>query len=692
LKINVEKSELDVLRGIEDRDWRKIKQISMEVDVQENLDAILALLGEKGFDYVVEQDIWLTETPLCYVYAVRRGAATLIDEQERSAHLVSLPVLPPPFLTTAELKRYAMARLPQYMVPAMFVFLDKLPLTPNGKVDRNALPEPERGTSEQTAHYVAPRSTIEDLLAEIWAEVLGVERVGVYDNFFELGGHSLVVTRMISRVRRVFEIELSVRRVFEEPTVAELAKSIETALAATQGSPLITPIVPVPRDAKLPLSFAQQLAFVTAEREGKPSYYGRVLGFKGKLDIPTLQRALSEVVRRHEAVRTVFAKVDGEFTQVVMPARPVDLPVTDLTHWPEAEREQKAMELCHTLMRADFDLERGPLFRTELIKLADDHYYLSYTILHVICDLWSLGLLNREVSTFYDAFLHGRPSPLPEPTLQYADFAYWEQQWLQGEVYEAHLKYWREALAGSPEALLIPTDHPRPAVQTFRSGEEVAVMPLWVQTAFKEMSRRESVTLYMALLTAYKVMLHRYTGQTDILVGTATAARNRAEIENLIGHFVNMLVRRTDLSGDPTFRELLQRVRDEITRSYPYQNMPFWKLVQELKPEIDPSHTPFFQTVFVLHHIDESSLTFGDLDLQSWRLDIGTVPFELILSMEDTSIGFAVSIDYNADLFERETIQQMMRHFQTLLESVAANCDRRISELDLVPAKLEAAS
>jgi len=684
LKINVEKSELDVLRGIADRDWQKIKQISMEVDVQENLEAILALLGQKGFDYVVEQDIWLTKTPLCYVYAVRRGAAELIREQERGAHLVALPVLPPPFLTTGELKRYAMARLPQYMVPAVFVFLDKLPLTLNGKVDRGALPEPERGASEQSVVYVPPRTTIEDLLAGTWAEVLDVERVGVHDNFFELGGHSLVVTRMISRVRQVFQIELSIRKVFEEPTVAELASTIEAAMAATHGSAPLTPIVPVPRDAKLPISFAQELAFITGEREGKPSYYGRVLSFKGKLNIPILERALTEVVRRHEAVRTVFTKIDGEFTQVVSPARPVKVPVVDISEWPEAEREEKAMELCHVLMHADFDLERGPLFRTVLLKLAGDHYYFSYTILHLICDLQSLRLLNREVSTFYDAFVHGRRAPLAEPALQYADFAQWERQWLQGEVYETHLNYWRESLAGSPEVLLIPADHPRPPVQTFRSGEEVALMPLWVQTAFKEMSRRENVTLYMSLLTAYEVMLRRYTSQTDMLIGTATAGRNRVEIESLIGHFVNLLVRRTDLSGDPTFRELLHRVREEITRSYTYHNMPFWKLVEELKPEIDPSYTPFFQTVFVLHHLDDSSLAFPDLELKFWALDIGTLPFELILSVDDSPMGLAVSIDYNADLFERETIKRMMRHFQTLLESVAGNYDRRISELDLL--------
>lgn len=684
LKINVEKSELDVLRGIADRDWRKIKQISMEVDVQENLDAILVLLAEKGFDYVVEQDIWLTETPLCYIYAVRRGAAELIREQERGAHLIPLPVLPPPFLTTNELKRYAMARLPQYMVPSVFVFLDKLPLTLNGKVDRSALPEPQRGASEQSAQYVRPRTTVEELLAEIWAEVLGVDRVGVYDNFFELGGHSLIVTRMISRVRRVFEIELPVRKVFEEPTIAELAERIEAAMAVTHGSTPLTPIVPVSRDAKIPVSFAQELAFITAEREGKPSFYGRVMSFKGKLDIPALQRTLSEIVRRHEALRTVFVKVDGEYTQVITPARPVDLPVMDISESPEAERADKAMELCHELMHGEFDLERGPLFRTVLIKLADDQYYLSYTILHLVCDLLSLNQLNHEVSVLYNAFVNGHRSPLAEQGLQYADFAHWERQWLQGEVYEAHVNYWRDSLAGAPEALLMPTDHPRPPVQTFRSGEEVKIMPPWVRTAFKELSQRESVTLYMSLLTAYKVLLHRYTGQSDILIGTATAGRNRVEVESLIGHFVNLLVRRTDLSGDPTFRELLHRVREEITKSYTYQNMPFWKLVQELKPEVDPSYTPFFQTVFVLHHLDESSLAFPDLDLNFWALDIGTLPFELILSVNDSTLELAVSMDYNADLFERDTIQRMLRHFQTLLESVAENYDRPISELDLL--------
>ena len=683
LKINVEKSELDVLRGLAEEDWKKVRRIVMEVDVAENLTAITELLAARGFDFVVEQDVWLVETPLCYVYAMRPGSGELIREQERGAHLRSLPPLPEPFLNRAELKRFAATRLPSYMVPGAFQILDELPLSANGKLDRRALPIPDRSGAEEEV-YVAPRTAVEESLADIWAEVLGVDRVGVHDNFFDLGGHSLVVTRMLARVRRDFRVELPVRRVFEQPTIAELAHSIEAAVAVGPGGEQALVIYPTSREGRLPISFAQEFGFDLARREGRPPYYARVIEFTGRLNVAAIGHALSEIVRRHESLRTTFVESGTGWEQVVNPARPIALPLVDLTANPEAEREPEASRLARELMFEPFDLERGPVFRAVLLKLDDERHQLVYTVLHLVCDFWSLEIFNREVAVLYEAFCHGRLSPLAEPPIQYVDFTVWQHNWFRGEVREAHVSFWKQYLEGSPEALLLSTDHPRPRHQTFRSSEQMGHIRREVQEALRGLSRREEVTFYTVLLAAFEVMMYRYTGQTDIVLGAAVAGRNRVELENVTGQFTNTIVRRTDLSGDPTFRELVGRVHEGLARSYAFHEMPFSELMKELNRPDNPSYPPIVQNVFLFGHVDESDASgFSELDARVWPLDIETLPYDIVMRVNDAPHGLTISLDYNADLFEPETMRRMIRHYATLLESIVRDCDEHISALTM---------
>jgi amino acid adenylation domain-containing protein/FkbM family methyltransferase len=689
LKINVEKSELDVLQGIKPEDWRKIKQLVMEVDVQGNLVGIEALLKQHGFAYVVEQDIWLTETPLCYVYAVRDDLQEkLIVEQERGVHARPVPALDAPFLTSMELKRYAAERLPLYMIPSVFVMMDELPLTPNGKVDRRALPAPDANAAEQRDAYAPPRNHIEEALTEIWAEVLGVERVGIYDNFFESGGHSLVVTRMISRVRKAFEVELSVRTVFERATIAELAATIETTLGFAGGAAQAPPITRISREGRLGLSFSQEYALAKAQREGRHSFYARLLTFTGQLDRNALERAFDDVIRRHESLRTTFVQTGGETVQVINEPQPFHLPVVDLSALPPEEREERALQMSREYMREPFDVERGPLLRLVLFRLDDERHMLYAMIAHIICDLWSLRIVNEDVATLYNAYTHGQPSPLPALTIQYPDIARWEREWLQGEVFDNHVSYWKRLLKDSPLLLPLPVDHPRPPLKTYRSGEEVLQIPDALHRRLMGFSQREAVTPSMTMMAAFQLLLHRYTEVPDILIGTASAGRNRIEVEGVIGNFINMLVRRASFGDNPTFREVLRRLREFVAASHPFEELPFGTLVEHLGIEQDPGYTPVVQCVFVLHHLDDeqSEVEFQGLRMDTLSLDTGTVAYELIMHIHESSRGLFVGIDYHTDVFGSETIKRILGHYHTLLEAIAQNSEQRISELPVLTA------
>jgi amino acid adenylation domain-containing protein len=609
-------------------------------------------------------------------------SASLLTEKRLVAYVVAERE---PLPTTTDLRNFLKEKLPEYMVPAVFMLLDALPLMPNGKIDRRALPSPDRSRPELGKAFVAPRTPTEESLAEIWAQLLNIERVGVHDNFFDLGGHSLLATQLVSRMREAFQVEIPLRRLFEMPTVAGLAESIEAARQAGQNL-LAPPILPVSRNGELALSFAQQRLWFFDQLEPGLSAYNipAAVRFKGPLNMAALERSLNEIIKRHESLRTTFGKVDGRPTQVIAPTLTIQLPVVDLRKLPASEQETEVRRLVTAEAQRPFDLSQGPLIRGTVLRLGDEEHVGLLTMHHIVSDGWSTGILVREVATLYVAFCAGGSSPLPALPIQYADFAHWQRQWLQGEVLETQIAYWKKQLIGAPALVDLPTDHPRPAVQTFRGAHQSLVLPKHLQEGFKTLSRQEGVTLFMTLLAAFKVLLYRYTSQDDLIVGTPIANRNRLETEGLIGFFVNALVLRTDLSGNPSFREFLRRVREVCLGAYGHQDLPFDRLVEELHLKRDLSRNPLFQVMFVMHNAPLRTVELPGLTLSPVEGDSETAHFDLTLQIMDAGQGLTAAFVYNTDLFEAGTIARMLGNFQTLLEAMVANPEQRLSDLPLL--------
>ncbi|HEV7785464.1 MAG TPA: amino acid adenylation domain-containing protein, partial [Thermoanaerobaculia bacterium] len=486
---------------------------------------------------------------------------------------------------TLSLRRLLGERLPAHMVPSAFVELPALPRTPNGKVDRRALPAPVRGGAADEATG-ALRTPVEEIVAALWAEVLGGRLPGSGESFFEIGGHSLLATQVVARVRAAFGVELPVRALFESPTVAGLAAAIERA-QRQEGGVVVPPIEPsaVPAGAA-PLSFAQErLWFLDQLAPGDPAYnITQAIRLEGELDVPVLARSLAEVVRRHETLRSRFAVQDGEPVSVPAPASQLALPVVDLSGLPAAVREEAAGALARQEAQHAFDLARGPLLRATLLRLGEDSTLALFGFHHIAGDGWSMGLLVREVGELYASFRRGEASPLTDLTLRYADYAAWQRGWLQGEVLEREISYWRERLSGAPRVLELPADRPRGLARSSRGAVLPFVLDATVSTDLALRGRREGATLFMALLAGLQTLLARYTGEARIPVGVPVAGRSQVETEGLIGLFVNTLVLCGDLGGAPTYRELLHGVRQEALEAYAHQHLPFEKLVAALQP------------------------------------------------------------------------------------------------------------
>src|SRR6185295_9701753 len=465
--------------------------------------------------------------------------------------------------------------------------------------------------------YVAPRTGTEELLCGIWSRVLGLERVGVEESFFELGGHSLLATQVVSRVRETFGVELALRSLFETPTVAGLARRVEGLVAAGAGLAL-PPIERVRRgEGDLPLSFAQQrLWFLDQLQPGNPFYnVSAALRLQGPLDLAVLAASLGEIVRRHEVLRTVFPVRNGQPVQEIRPAGRFPLPVVDLSSagigaWAEAQRSVSEEA------RRPFELARGPLLRTMAVRLGESDHLLLLSLHHIVSDGWSIGVLVRELSALYQAFLERQPSPLAELPVQYADFAVWQRRWLYGAALEEQLSYWRKHLAGVPAALALPVDRPRSSLPSFRMGRVAVGWPEPLSRDLAALGRSRGATVFMVLLAAYEALLARLIGQEDVVVGTPVANRNRRETEELIGFFVNMLALRGRLGGSPSFVELLEQAREAALGAYLHQDLPFEHLVEELQPERTLAHAPLFQVVLVLQNAPLTPLRLPGLTLE----------------------------------------------------------------------------
>jgi NRPS condensation-like uncharacterized protein len=533
----------------------------------------------------------------------------------------------------------------------------------------------------------APRTPIEEMLAGLLEDVLQVDRVGIYDNFFEIGGHSLLAIQVVSRVRSVFGIELGVKSVFDESSVEGLAKKIEETIriGMTEQAP---PLTKASRHEKLPLSFAQQRLWFLDRLLPNNALYnipGRAR-LEGHLDLVVLEQVINEIVRRHEILRTRIEVEKGEPAQVIEEWEPRSLDVDDLTNLTEEEREAAVQKIAREMAEKGFDLSQGPLFRVKALKLGVNEHALLFTMHHIVSDGLSMGILIREVGTLYQAYSKGEDSPLDELPIQYADFAVWQRQWLQGEALEAKLEYWRNQLAGV-EALRLPTDHPRSAVESFRGAEQTFLLDEELTLALRTLSRREGVTLFMTLLAAFQTLLYGFTGQKDITVGTPVANRNRLELEGLIGFFVNTMALRTLLSSNISFRELLRQVRETALAAYSHDQVPFEKLVVELSPKRVIGQNPLFQVWFFLDQtLSHKDQVLPGLTISSVKGSPSPAKLDLALAMSAYDRRIAGKFTYAADLFDPETISALIKRFQSLLQAVVLNPDGKL--LDLLLADL----
>ncbi len=590
-------------------------------------------------------------------------------------------------------RAYLKERLPEYMVPAVFVWHAEMPLTPNGKLDRRALEAAGSalGTSSGEG-FVAARNPVEESLAGIWAEVLKVPAVGVYDDFFEAGGQSLLATQVVTRVREVFGVDLPVRTLFQKPTVAGLAESLEEALLHGRGLPPAPPMTRIPeaeRSGPLAPSFGQErFWFIDQLRPGMTAYniFGAVR-MSGTLDRAVLQASFDELPRRHEVLRTTFIAVDGQPMQLIGAPRGLPIACVDLRALPDAVRDRAAERLKNEEAQRPFDLARGPLIRGVLLRLGEMDHVLAVTAHHIVYDVWSRELLIRELGTLYEAFWHRRPSPLPALAIQYADFARWQRRWLHGDVLAAQLEYWKNQLAGVDSGSELPSDRPRPAVQSFRGRRHLLSVPATTAAALKELSRRAGATLFMTLLAGFDALLHAYTGEDDVVVGSPIANRNRAETEALIGFFVNTQVLRTRLDGDPSLRQVMGRVRETALAAYAHQDLAFEQLVGTLRPSRDTARQPLFQILFnFLTNYQPIALELPELTLTPEANHSGAVQFDLIVSIYEAAGALHISADYSSDLFDSATIQRVMGHYAALLAAGVASPESPLSTLSWLPA------
>ncbi|HEY0734013.1 MAG TPA: amino acid adenylation domain-containing protein, partial [Herpetosiphonaceae bacterium] len=611
--------------------------------------------------------------------AVRQAFVLLRDDLPGDRRLVAyLVAQPDQSIVVAEVRTFLLRQLPEYLVPAAFVVLDTLPLTPNGKLDRRALPLPDYGQTDTPV--VAPRTPLEAEIAGIWAEVLGVAQVGIQDNFFALGGHSLLATQVITRIRETCQIALPLRALFETPTVAGLAEQI----AQTQPEPSLLPALtprPATTDA-LPLSFAQQRLWFLQQLDPSSTVYHTpiLVRLTGALDVDALQRSLHTIIQRHEALRTAFVLHDAQPVQAIVPQVALPLPLNDLSALNLADRTRAIDQLTERDIQQPFDLGTPPLLRARVLRLAADEHLLLLTLHHIITDGWSLGVLLRELAALY-----ADPAVvLPALSVQYADYALWQREWLQGAVREQQLAFWRAQLAGAPETLQLPTDHPRPPVQSFRGAAYHFQLAPSLTAALHALSQREDATLFMTLLTAWSTLLAHLSGQWDLTVGTPIANRTQAALEPLIGFFVNTLVLRTDLSGTPTFLDALARVRTTTLAAYAHQDLPFEQVVEALQAQRSLSSSPLFQVLFALQNAPLPALRLGEVTLAVQDTPQTTAKFDLSLVLTETDHGLDALLEYATDLFDAATIARLAQHFVTLLDAIVVAPQQPLATLPLL--------
>ncbi|HET8890742.1 MAG TPA: non-ribosomal peptide synthase/polyketide synthase, partial [Candidatus Angelobacter sp.] len=618
--------------------------------------------------------------------AISNVAVIVREDKLQGKRLVAYVVAKEgPAPAAAELRSFLKEKLPEYMVPSVFVEMAELPfMAGGGKLDRKRLPEPSE--DEETGQ--APRTPTEEILCGIWGDVLKRERIGINQNFFALGGHSLLATQVISRVRQVFGLELPLRALFEAQTVAGLAARIEQEKQAANVASL-PPLRRVPRGVPLLLSYAQQRLWFLDQLEPNSAAYNIpvALRLKGELRTEPLDRALQEIVRRHEVLRTRFEPVDGEPRQVIAPASDVYIARLiekhDLSAFSADDQRAEVQRQVREEAALPFDLANGPLLRAKLFRLSSTEHVLLVTMHHIVSDGWSMGVLIREFAALYQAYEAGQTPSLPEMTFQYADYAMWQREWLQGAVLDEQLAYWKKQLEDVP-VLELPADYPRTIAESEQGARLNLVLPAELTQKLRELSQREGATLFMTMLASFQLLLSRYTGQSDVAVGTPIAGRRWAETEDLIGFFVNTLVLRTQVSGDQSFREVLAQVREKTLEAYAHQDVPFEKLVEELHPERDLARTPLFQVMFVLQNAPQTELQIPGLTLSSMNIESNGAKFDLMLMTGEEHGRLHTGLSYRSGWFSENSMRRMLSHWEMLLTGIVANPQMPVKNLPML--------
>jgi amino acid adenylation domain-containing protein len=592
-------------------------------------------------------------------------------------------------VTAAELRTHLAAQLPDYMIPAAFVQLEEMPLTRNGKVDRRALPEPAANQDRST--YVAPNTEVEQMLAGIWAEVLKVERVGLTDNFFEMGGHSLLATRIISRLRELFGVDIPLRSLFEAPTVGGLAIQVESARRERLDTQM-PPLLAQPRAAEqgMVLSFAQQRLWFLQQLEPRRSAYNVPVATRlgGPLNVAALEQALNGLVQRHEVFRTRFPPVNGQPQQFVTAAELASVPIIELNGLSADSQKRVVRNLTAAAAQRPFDLKRDLLLRAQLVRLSEQEHLLLLVMHHIAADGWSMDVLVRDLAAHYQPYVDGVPLSLSPLTIQYADFAVWQRQIAESALRDEQMTYWKQQLQEPIPQLDLPLDYERPRANSYRGAAVRFRVNAELTEDLRRFSRREGVTLYMTLLAAFNALLCRYTGQTDLIVGTPVAQRERVETEALIGCSLNTLALRTDLSGNPNWEQMLQRVREVVLSGHAHAEVPFELVVDAVQPERRSNLNPLFQVWFVLLNVDTSSL--GGLEIEPVEVDTGSSQFDLVLSVQERKDELHCEFTYSTDVLAAETMETMGEHYRNLLESmVDGQTSWRILDVPLAGAILD---
>lgn len=587
------------------------------------------------------------------------------------------------------LRKALSERLPEHMIPIAWVWMPELPLTQNGKIDREALPPLNDSHLSSEEEYLPARNATEELIADLWIEVLKLRRVGINDNFFELGGDSLSLTRMIGKLRDIFNIEMPIQVLFNSPTVAQLAARVDL-LRQSGSSALKPPVKPVGRNRPLPLSFAQQRLWFFDQIDPGSALYNipAAVRLKGKLSAPALERSLCELIRRQESLRTIFVEADGQPSQVIRPPHAMSLPIIDLSDLREESKNRTTIYLASIESAEPFNLSRGPLVRFALLRLSEDDHALLLTVHHIVTDGWSNKLLITEIITLYNSFSLGLSSPLPELPIQYADFAVWQREWLSGDILEEELRYWAKQLEGAPAVLELPTDRPRYAFPRLRGLTQRVKISKSAADNLRALSNQGGATLFMTLLSAFDALLYRQAGLDDIPIGTPIAGRQHPGIEKLIGFFVNTVVLRAQLHSQITFRDLLRKVREVTLEALAHQETPFEMLVEKLNPARSTGYSPLFQVMFAFEPFVEDPYPIPEgLTVSSLMEEMsegGMVKFEMVLSMTEMDDGIGGTLSYDADLFDDVTMARMAANFQTLLENLAASPDEPVALLPLL--------